>query len=532
MGDLLSVSASQHLKTKMNKLCLVFFTLLTIAACQWAGEVEESLSEEINSRLVRSAEPGLVRKMGPSKGPRKAGKSRSSKGVKKTKSKSGRRKPVRKVGSATKSKAGRRKPVRKAGKASKSKSGRKSPSKSKSGKKSPSKSKSGRRKPVRKTGTASKSKSGKRKLGSGKKGIRTMKRPQSGSRSSGRSVTDTCFDNAMRSLKMWKDIVANFEKQSKRMVKQLGTSNSKNSKNGEFESVHQKLISIGGGDKNNLSCSGSTTNAGAAQLTNLTTVLSACKTDVEAVCNTTKWTGLANETILTECGILMEAFKLEAQACLDLSVGVNATDTATACTCWEDENMTEAREALKHCKFPSEAKAVADNLKICVAKFGECRKHEDDAAISLSACGTSTSKLTAEASKLTANSDAVTEAKTAVSTLAGSRRVRRSDVTGTALSSCTEVSTVSTQMISLVLSYPSSPEILILSANIVASTTVTCTDDEMDALAALSTSFEEAVDHLAEAIHAIQEQLATLTGTTASAETIEIGGGTATARMF
>ena len=69
-----------------------------------------------------------------------------------------------------------------------------------------------------------------------------------------------------------------------------------------------------------------------------------------------------------------------------------------------------------------------------------------------------------KASKLTANSDAVTEAKTAVSTLAGSRRVRRSDVTGTALSSCTEVSTVSTQMISLVLSYPSSPEILILSA--------------------------------------------------------------------
>merc|ERR1712226_927133 len=319
MGDLLSVSASQHLKTKMNKLCLVFFTLLTIAACQWAGEVEESLSEEINSRLVRSAEPGLVRKMGPSKGPRKAGKSRSSKGVKKTKSKSGRRKPVRKVGSATKSKAGRRKPVRKAGKATKSKSGRKSPSKSKSGRKSPSKSKSGRRKPVRKTGTASKSKSGKRKLGSGKKGIRTMKRPQSGSRSSGRSVTDTCFDNAMRSLKMWKDIVANFEKQSKRMVKQLGTSNSKNSKNGEFESVHQKLISIGGGDKNNLSCSGSTTNAGAAQLTNLTTVLSACKTEVEAVCNT------------TECEELMDIFKVEADVCLDLSVGPNATDTDTAC---------------------------------------------------------------------------------------------------------------------------------------------------------------------------------------------------------
>ena len=137
-----------------------------------------------------------------------------------------------------------------------------------------------------------------------------------------------------------------------------------------------------------------------------------------------------------------------------------------------------------------------------------------------------------KASKLTANADAVAQAQAAVSTLAGSRRVRRSDVTGTALSSCTEVTTVSTQMISLVLSFPTSPDIIVMSANVVASTTVTCTPDEVTALAALSTSFEEAVTHLAEGIQAIQEQLATLTGTTASAETIELGGGTATARMF
>jgi len=502
------------------------------------GEVEESLSEEINSRLVRSAEAGLVRKRGPSKGTRKAGKPRSSKGVKKAKSKAGRRKPVRKVGSATKSKAGRRKSVKsKSGRKSpsKSKSGRKSPSKSKSVRKSPSKSKSGkskagRRKSVRKTGTAAKSKSGRRKQGSGKKGTRTMKSPESGSRSSGRSVSDKCFESAMRSMKMWKDIAANFERQKTRITRQLSTSNSKNSKKEEFESVFHKLVSVGGGDKNNLSCSGSTTNAGAAQLTNLTTVLSACETEVEAVCNTTEWTGLANETILTECEALMDTFKMEAQVCLELSVGPNATDTETACDCWH--SIVPTREAIKHCKFPAEAKAVADNLQICLAKFGECRKHEDDAAIAISACGTSFSALTEEASKLTANSDAVTQAQAAVATLAGSSRVRRSEVTGTALSSCTEVSTVSTQMLALVLSFPTSPDIIVLSANVVASTTVTCTEEEMTALAALSTSFEEAVFHLADAIHAIQEQLHTLTGTTASAETIELGGGTATARMF
>merc|ERR1711884_820071 len=91
---------------------------------------------------------------------------------------------------------------------------------------------------------------------------------------------------------------------------------SKDGKSGVFESVYQKVLQTGGGDANALSCSGSTTNAGAAQPTNLTTVLSACQTDVEAVCNTTNWTGLANATLLTECDTLTATFKTEAEMCL------------------------------------------------------------------------------------------------------------------------------------------------------------------------------------------------------------------------
>merc|ERR1711963_515037 len=488
MGQIFHWSQHHSILTKMSKLCLVFLAVLAVAATQMAFQEEE----EANSRLVRSA--GLVRK---SKGPRKAVKSRSSKGARKAKS--GKKKAVRSSKGARKAKSGKKKAVRKVGSATKSKSGR--------------------RKPVKKSG-------------SGKKGTRTMKKKESGSRSTGRAVSDMCFANAMQAMKMWKDIFANFEKQRKRMEKQIGTADSKDSKSGVFESVYQKVLQTGGGDANALSCSGSTTNAGAAQLTNLTTVLSACQTDVAAVCNTTNWTGLANATLLTECDTLTATFKTEAEICLMKSVGPNATDTDDACACWDSEAMALAREDIKPCKFPTEAKAVADQLKVCVAKFGECRKYEDDAAISISACSSSVSALTEEANKLTANSDAVTQAQSAVSTLAGSRRVRRSDATGTALASCTEVSTVSITMLTLVIDFPTSPDIVTFAANIVASTSVVCTTDEQDALAALATSFEEAITHLAEAIEAIQEQLATLTGTTASAETIELGGGTATARAY
>ena len=126
----------------------------------------------------------------------------------------------------------------------------------------------------------------------------------------------------------------------------------------------------------------------------------------------------------------------------------------------------------------------------------------------------------------------MTQAQAAVSTLAGSRRVRRSDTTGTSLGSCTAVVDVSITMLTLVTDFPTSPDIVTMAANIVASTSVTCTADEISSLEGLATSFEEAITHLAEAIEAIQEQLATLTGTTASAETIELGGGTATARAY
>ena len=48
------------------------------------------------------------------------------------------------------------------------------------------------------------------------------------------SVSDSCFEQTVTIMKMWKDIISNFEKQKKRMEKQNGTGGNKSGKKGEY----------------------------------------------------------------------------------------------------------------------------------------------------------------------------------------------------------------------------------------------------------------------------------------------------------
>ena len=86
-------------------------------------------------------------------------------------------------------------------------------------------------------------------------------------------------------MKLWKDVVGNFEKQNKRMTKQNSTGQSKSGKKGTFAPIAFKLVDIGGGNKTNMSCGGSYNNSGAMQLQNLTKTLFDCELSVNASCN-------------------------------------------------------------------------------------------------------------------------------------------------------------------------------------------------------------------------------------------------------
>merc|ERR1712117_468271 len=96
---------------------------------------------------------------------------------------------------------------------------------------------------------------------------------------------DTCYYKAIKAMRMLAGIVANFEKQQNRMKAHSKIASGKLDKKDAFESINQKLISAGGGNKSALSCSGSSTSPGALQLTNLTSVLGECQTVLATSCN-------------------------------------------------------------------------------------------------------------------------------------------------------------------------------------------------------------------------------------------------------
>jgi len=443
----------------MNKLCLLLLGVLAIAAiaAAWEREEDASLTEDLaSSRLVRSPEAEAKRR---------------KKGRKAKKGRKGRRKGRKSKGKGRKSRKNSRRTKKNKGKGRKSRK---------------SKSRSTQR------------------FGYGY----------------GRTVSDTCFEKAVTIMRMWKDVISNFEKQKKRMVKQNTTGGNKSGKKGVFAPIALRLIEAGGGNKSALKCGGKTGNSGAKQLKNLTDTLNACQTNVQSVCG--KFTQ-PNMTKLNTCATLATAFKKSAQKCLDKSIGTSKNTTA-ACSCWTDAAFNKTVQAAKDCKFSTEAKKIADQLKNCTKAFGKCRKYEDAAITSIAACNSDSTKLTKKAAELTKNIAAVAAAKKTVKALASGTSGR--SARSTKLSTCKEVVTMSTTVTTMIINFPTSPSIAITATKISLSTSVSCTTAEKTSLKALETKYTAAETFLKSALAEVQAEIQLITGSTASSTAIAAAGVT------
>merc|ERR1711992_116711 len=349
-----------------------------------------------------------------------------------------------------------------------------------------------------------------------KKGSNRRRKNRRKSKKSGRTATvpEACFDNSISIMKIWKDPVANYDKQRTRMKRQNETGGKKSGKKGAFGAITQRLVEAGGGNKSAPSCAGSTTNDGAMQLANLTATLDKCEDDIHAACDPSNFPQ-PNMTFIDMCDALVAEFKTEAGKCLNQSVGGYKQAASTACDCWTATALNELAVKAKNCKARDEAGAIATALKTCTTAFGKCRKFEDDASTALAACSSDSSKLTMKAAALLANSDAVTAAQTKVKTLTNSsRRLAR------AASTCAEILTYAQKLAEMAKNSPASPDIITTAAKITGAGAVTCTPAEVSALTAVQTDLDDAVAKIGTALAAVQEQLETLTGSTASSSVL------------
>ena len=85
---------------------------------------------------------------------------------------------------------------------------------------------------------------------------------------------------------------------------------------------------------------------------------------------------------------------------------------------------------------------------------------------------------------------------------------------------CSQVVRLASQLTVLVMKYPSSPEVLVMSGQITGVSSITCSDQEKGSLTVLEKPFEEAIAYLDDALESVQQQLIILTGSTASTENI------------
>ena len=230
-------------------------------------------------------------------------------------------------------------------------------------------------------------KSGKKEKAKGKK--RNGKKNNRGKKlqrqTTSTSANSTCFETAIFYMKLWKDVVTNFEKQKARMEKQNSTGGNKAGKKGVFAPIAFKLVDIGGGNKTNMSCGGAYGNKGAKQLQNLTKTLFDCEISVNKSCNPANFPQ-PNFTFIEQCNTLVSAFKMSVQVCLNKSIGSDKTSVSDACGCWIGPQLATTANALKSCKASKEAKAISKQFGYCKGNFSVCRKYEDDAIPSIMAC--------------------------------------------------------------------------------------------------------------------------------------------------
>lgn len=230
----------------------------------------------------------------------------------------------------------------------------------------------------------------KKKNRKGRKGKRNKRRKTAGKRD--KSVPYSCFRQSIIIMRMWKDSISNYIRQTKRMSRHNRTGGNKHLKKGVFTGAAMKLLRLGGGDRANLTCAGSKTTAGAGQLTNLTETLHACQSDISRTCDPSKWPQ-PNMTFISECNELVRQFQNGAQECLGKIIGSNSTNNTDACSCWTSSSLSESVKSVRICKASTEADAITAAVQNCSTTFSKCRKYEDEAITTLTACNSNRATL-------------------------------------------------------------------------------------------------------------------------------------------
>jgi len=340
--------------------------------------------------------------------------------------------------------------------------------------------------------------------------------------SSRQSVDAACVSAAAITIRRWKEKAVNFGRQYKQMTKQQDLGKNKANKKGGFKSIVNKLVGVGGGNKSALTCSGQADSTGAKQMKNLTDLMEGCEKAINDSCNLDNFPK-PNMTELDACKAKVDEFSNATTACFaDIK---NEATAAKGCQCFVGAEIKALLEAVDNCSAESAFTGAKEQAKNCKKAFSDCKKYQDDAVDTLSACSADVSKLTEKAAALNKNAEAVKKAKAKVKELTGSKRIKRAVAT-----TCTEVITKVKALVTVVQQSPAATIVYTYAVEI-SESTVTCSDADKALLAAEEASLDEALTEIEDALEDAQDDLMAATGSTASAEALSNAAATTAASM-
>eukprot|EP00088_Acartia_fossae_P061531 TRINITY_DN7395_c0_g1_i1.p1 TRINITY_DN7395_c0_g1~~TRINITY_DN7395_c0_g1_i1.p1 ORF type:complete len:472 (-),score=73.79 TRINITY_DN7395_c0_g1_i1:158-1441(-) len=354
-----------------------------------------------------------------------------------------------------------------------------------------------------------KNKSKKNKKSKKAKKSKNAKKTKLSGRTCGRAVSDECLDKAVTYMKILKDKVGNFKRQFTRISKQNKTGGKKSGKKDVFKGALTRLIESGGGNVSALSCGGSTDNAGAKQLNNLTSTLKKCSDDIKKACDPSNLPK-PNLTEANACNKTMTTFTTKVDECR------KKTGTE-ACTCWTSTDLATMEKKIKTCALSKKANEMADAIKKCRNAFGKCRKYEDAVGTVIHSCAVSKKALLAKLKSLKKNKKKLEELKDKLSALSKkTMRATRQTIT------CATVITTSQTIITFVKQNPAST-LIFTQASTVTSVTVTCTSTEKTQITTLIVQVSASILSIERETAAVQENFKELTGNEATDAEIETG---------
>jgi len=214
------------------------------------------------------------------------------------------------------------------------------------------------------------------------------------------TVNLTCLRDAVTYTKFLKDNVINFLRRNTRLKRQNNVTNKKAAKKGEFKEPAARLIQAGGGDRTNLSCSGSTTSSGAKKLKSTIDTLDACNAAIDKVCKPPTTSNESSE--LKTCGKNAVDFNTTVSKCIKM-----ATEGKDACSCFQAPEVAKDQKNLRKCKGTSAAKAAAAQRTKCLKEVQKCKAAATTAGLLQYACLFKSEELLKTLKQLNSNQKAI-----------------------------------------------------------------------------------------------------------------------------